>query len=290
MMCRKPYTRGMEAFGCGQCLPCRFNRRRLWMHRMMLESLVHPYSSFVTLTYNDDNIPDGGSLEPRHLQLFLKRIRKQYDNRLRFFGVGEYGDHTDRPHYHLALFGHNPEHTAVVQDCWSAGFSYIGNLTMDSAQYIAGYVVKKMTRKDDERLQGRYPEFARMSLRPGIGAPAIQSVAEALQNKAGWDEIDRLGDVPSVLRHGRKSLPLGRYMRTRLRAAMNFAILKETDDVAYRRSAEMLDVYKNYLLDEKAKGSIPLGLKQALISKGAQKARNLEARMKIYGSKKGVGV
>ena len=44
-------------FGCGQCLPCRVNKRRLWTNRIMLESMCHDDNAFVTLTYNDDNIP-----------------------------------------------------------------------------------------------------------------------------------------------------------------------------------------------------------------------------------------
>lgn len=287
MMCRKPFVRGMSAFGCGQCMPCRFNRRRLWTHRLMLEALVSPSASFVTLTYNDEELPDGGSLVPAHLQLWLKKYRKNFGP-VRYYAVGEYGDFSERPHYHVALFaGDGCVEPSRVKSTWRYGYSYVGELTVSSAQYICGYVTKKLTKKDDIRLGGRYPEFARMSLKPGIGAVAIGDVAAALQNKAGWDEIEKIGDVPMGLRHGRSVYPIGRYLRQKLRKAMNFEEVKESDEAAYRRTAEMLVMYKDYLL---AEGKEALGLKDMLFKEGAQKALQIEKRVKLLNAKKGVGI
>jgi len=218
----------------------------------MLEAAVHPASSFVTLTYEDKHVPPNGSLDPTHLQLWLKRFRKLYQSPIRYYGVGEYGDNSNRPHYHLALFGHDPRHTECVKQTWHYGFSYTGELTLHSAQYIAGYVTKKLTSPDDPRLNGRYPEFARMSLRPGIGAPGLSQVATALQNKHGWDEIERLADVPTMLRHGGRTMPLGRYMRLRLRAEMNFTELTQSEEAAFKAQEKMLLVYRDYLTDEEA--------------------------------------
>lgn len=73
MLCKNPYMKGVLAFGCGQCNPCRINRRRLWTHRIMLESLKHGDSSFVTLTY--ETLPSDGSLVPKDLQNFMKYLR-----------------------------------------------------------------------------------------------------------------------------------------------------------------------------------------------------------------------
>lgn len=250
MRCKRPFTKGVVAHGCGQCMPCRIKRRRIWAHRIMLEAAVHPVSSFITLTYDQESLPDAGSLVPRHLQLWLKRIRKEYPAPLRYYGVGEYGDENERPHYHVALFGHDPEHSEVIERTWGYGRVDSGTLTIDSAQYIAGYVTKKLTARDDPRLAGRYPEFARMSLRPGIGAPGLSEVAAALQNKHGWDEIDRTADVPAMLMHGRRIMPLGRYMRIRLRQEMNFTELTESEEAAFKSQKKMLDVYRDYLTDE----------------------------------------
>lgn len=249
MLCRKPFMKKSMSFGCGQCLPCRLNKRRLWTHRIMLESLVHKEASFLTLTYAQ--VPPGGTLEPRDLTLFLKKLRKTLGP-FRYFAVGEYGDQSWRPHYHLALFGHGTQHSNTILKTWGKGHTYTGTLTLQSAQYVAGYVTKKMTSKNDPRLSGLYPEFARMSLRPGIGAPAVSCLAEALSNKNGWDLITNTGDVPSVLAHGRRKLPLGRYLRTRLRNAMNFENTGAQDnrDEVWKKSAEMQALYANYLLDQ----------------------------------------
>lgn len=89
----------------------------------------------------------------------------------------------------------------------------VGTLTTESAGYIAGYVVKKMTASTDIRLNGRHPEFARMSLRPGIGADMMDEVASTLMTYG----LETQADVPSALRHGNRVLPLGRYLRRRLR-------------------------------------------------------------------------
>ena len=64
MLCRKPFSKKGAQFGCGQCMACRINRRRIWTHRIMLEALVSPSASFLTLTYNKENLPDGGTLAP----------------------------------------------------------------------------------------------------------------------------------------------------------------------------------------------------------------------------------
>ncbi|AXH77387.1 MAG: replication initiator protein [Microviridae sp.] len=218
MLCKKPFVRGLQAFGCAQCLPCRINRRRLWATRMYLESCTHAASSFITLTYSDENIPSDRSLVPGHTALWLKRLRKAvYPTKLRYFLVGEYGEETWRPHYHAAIFGLGLEYSQVFESTWGLGHVHTGDLTQHSASYIAGYVTKKLTSSDDPRLGGKHPEFARMSLNPGIGANAVPVLANALNDRFGAARIADLGDVPGSFRHGGKSLPLGRYLTQKLR-------------------------------------------------------------------------
>lgn len=227
MKCVKPFLDGSHAYGCGQCQACRSKRRRVWAHRLMLEALCHARSSFVTLTYDEDHLPRTNSLCPADLKNWLKRYRKAiYPERVRYFAVGEYGDTTGRPHYHLALFGQGCQFAplyqggcpcvmcSAVRKTWGFGHVLVASLTEKSARYIAGYVVKSMTWPDDIRLNGRHPEFARMSLRPGIGAPAMWDVASEFMK---WETHKLLTDVPTVLRHNRNLLPLGRYLRRYLR-------------------------------------------------------------------------
>ena len=66
---------------------------------------MHPHNAYITLTYNDDHLPANGSLQPRDLQLFWKRLRKARTPGIRYYACGEYGDQTARPHYHAIIFG-----------------------------------------------------------------------------------------------------------------------------------------------------------------------------------------
>lgn len=225
MKCIKPFVAGGAAFGCGQCMPCRFNRRRIWAHRLMLEAKCHDRKSFATLTYEKE--PEGSSVNVKHVQDWLKRLRKKLQpEKIRYFVVGEYGETTWRPHYHAALFGVGCDTgpvlggtcqcrgCSVVRETWGFGHTMLGNLELKSAQYLCGYVTKKMTHREDPRLLGRAPEFARMSLVPGIGANAMWDVSSEIMR---YRLDEKLVDVPNGLRHGKTVLPLGRYLRQQLR-------------------------------------------------------------------------
>lgn len=252
---------------------------------MILECLHHDGSSFVTLTYDDDHLPEGGTLVPRDPQLFIKRLRKLvHPIKLRYYLVGEYGDRTFRPHYHLALFGVPPSAFQAVADAWSLdgkaiGHVVVGSLTFESAGYVAGYVTKKMTAKDDPRLEGRHPEFARMSLRPGIGAYAMNEVADMLFTKAGCAELARTGDVPAVLKHGGRSMPLGRYLRRLLREKVGIPEMG-FDSPACQTQREEL----SFLLQ--GTENYPWRIRSAIVASAFKgKHRSIEVRYNIYSKK-----
>ena len=179
---------------CGQCVGCRLERSRQWAMRIMHEAQLHEDNCFITLTYDDEHLPEDRSLKVRHFQLFMKRLRKQNDHKIRFFHCGEYGETTRRPHYHAILFNHDFADkvpfkkskedmlytSSTLQDLWTYGFSTIGNVTFESAAYCARYVMKKVTgdRADDHyteidggtgEIVSLAPEYCTMSRRPGIG-------------------------------------------------------------------------------------------------------------------------
>lgn len=232
MKCAVPFTQGVAEFGCGQCMPCRLNRRRLWSARIMLEAQKHDFSYFVTLTYDKEHVPSDGSVDPKELQMFLKRLRTAIaPNRVRFYGVGEYGDRRGRPHYHLALFG-LPAGTVgrakeLVDAAWKKGGVHVGGITTASAGYVASYTTKGWSKKSADGLKGRHPEFARMSLKPGIGAVAIPDMGKVISQ--GVDVITGEvygkpdGDVPSQFIYDGQRLPLGRYLRGKLRESVGMA-------------------------------------------------------------------
>jgi len=181
---------------CGQCIGCRLDRSAQWATRAVHELQLHERACFVTLTYADSALPPGGTLVREHLQLFMKRLRRRFPQRIRFFSCGEYGETTKRPHYHAILYGvdftedreplsrsdvHTLYRSQLLDDLWSHGHCSIGTVTFDSAAYVARYTVKKITGDAAEahylsvdlstgEIINRTPEFIGMSLRPAIGA------------------------------------------------------------------------------------------------------------------------
>lgn len=259
----------------------------------MLEAALHEKNSFVTLTYNDENLPSDGSLDPAHVRDWLKRLRRRVaPSTFRFFLVGEYGDETQRPHYHAGLFGFPScefgqstyskrrltccHWCELVRTSWGFGNVYLGTLEADSAQYLAGYVTKKMTRRDDPRLKGRHPEFGRMSLRPGIGHDAMYDLASVLLTYNR--EKDK--DVPQSLRHGTTQLPLGRYLRGRLREMVgkDGKISQEAMD----ELSQEMQVLRLSARNDKENPSV----KAHLIASTQGRADGFEARAKIYKQRK----
>lgn len=179
---------------CGQCVGCRLERSRQWAMRCFHEASCHEENSFITLTYDDDNLPSDRSLDVVHFQKFMKRLRFRFGNGIRFYHCGEYGDKTRRPHYHACLFGFdfpdkqlfkyssgNPLYVSdALSELWPFGFSLIGEVTFESAAYVARYIMKKVTGEGSEshyewcdketgEVHQLRPEYTTMSRRPGIG-------------------------------------------------------------------------------------------------------------------------
>lgn len=289
MLCENPYMVGVMPCGCGQCVPCRTKRKKLWVSRIMLESLKHGDSSFITLTYSDDKLPGDfvhrgeffkAGLYPKDLQDWLKRLRFMISPRkLRYYAVGEYGDESWRPHYHAVVFGLSPLEVNTVRTSWGLGHVVVGNLTIQSAAYVAGYVTKKMGKKiGDAALDGKYPEFQRMSLCPGIGALAMEDVAKVMSSEYAQADLAIKGDVPESLTMGGKSLPLGRYLRQVLRK--NLGRSSETPEKCLEKYALTMRVmFEDFI---KTTETSSRGPKKLVLDMFAQQRLNLLAKNKIY--------
>lgn len=191
---------------------------------------MHEEACFLTFTYDDKHLPHGGTLDHRDIQLLLKRLRKYVSSasnkkqsandlvttatavltnretnkqtKLRYYMCGEYGEKTQRAHYHMCLYGWTPKDqrfwatsgssiksriytSATLDKIWGKGKVYIGEVTFESAAYVARYIMKKVNgqrqKQHYERIDpetgeiiNRKPEYTKMSLKPGIGAKWLE--------------------------------------------------------------------------------------------------------------------
>lgn len=201
-----------QTFSCYKCANCRANRSREWVVRFIHESRCHNQDEiwFLTLTYDEANLPINGSLEYPDVQKFMKRLRKKHPN-VRFYCACEYGSDQEgtvnpftqdiqlgRPHYHLILWGlplDDYEENAVrkqfgcsqeIDNLWGKGQTTIDPATPETYKYCAGYLNKKMF---GDKAEGHYtrlnprtgevtqlePEKSRMSTKPAIGGNFLNS-------------------------------------------------------------------------------------------------------------------
>lgn len=212
-------------YPCGQCMPCRIRKRDAWSLRIQLEAMDHPHSIFSTLTYDREHYPEDGNLNKRELQLFFKRLRKA-GLQFRYFACGEYGTRTNRAHYHAVFFGLTLDHEEVICENWKNGFVAISDLTPGRATYVAKYTTKAIV-SQESLPDGRVPEFALMSRRPGLGSTIYNAVQRRLQQKGIASHLCHINEdtVNSMmtnvifngsLRLGGRILPLDRYGKEKI--------------------------------------------------------------------------
>lgn len=190
---------------CGRCLGCATDLATDWAHRAELEVSQWDHNCFLTLTYDDEHLPDHGHLRPKHVTDFLKRLRRRLDRpgaaiawngttKPRYLYSGEYGETTLRPHYHLLLFntaftdryrvGKNLWESPQVSKLWKKGGHRLGELTGASANYVAQYSLKKLVtpeERHDENGEIYRRPFIRMSLKPPIGEKWTEKYKQDLQ-------------------------------------------------------------------------------------------------------------
>lgn len=141
---------------CGKCLACRIQKRKEWSLRVIHEMEDYNDSTFVTLTYSDNHLPDYESIRKLDLQKFFKRLRFYASPRkLKYFACGEYGPTTGRPHYHSIIFGLSLSKSdkKLVIDSWPYcdwSNSHILKesfkpATIGKADYVAGYIHQKLS-------------------------------------------------------------------------------------------------------------------------------------------------
>lgn len=187
---------------CGQCIGCKLENSRVWAMRAVHETKLYKRNCFITLTYDEENLPHRGKLNYPDFHQFMHKLRKKYGQGIRFYMCGEYGTLNNRPHYHAILFNHDwtdkihfkqteseksISTSEELQRLWPHGHSSTGEATFESAAYIARYCVQKITGDEAEEHYKRFdylgeyqltPEFNQMSRKPGIGGDWLKFYKE----------------------------------------------------------------------------------------------------------------
>lgn len=178
-LCEHPYWSSENNIWCpcGKCPVCRKKNANSWRLRIIHEASYHSSSCFVTLTYDNDHLPADYGLRYVDCQNFWKRLRKHLDYSIRYFICGEYGEKTQRPHYHAVIFGLRnslgndpdcPDESfmhELIKSCWNNGEVYLGwSVGNECAAYVSSYVLKKQRQS---YYGSRAAPFVRCSL--GIG-------------------------------------------------------------------------------------------------------------------------
>lgn len=237
MLCNKPYYQGDASFPCGQCIACKMNKSAEWAIRVCHELFYWDNAVFLTLTYDNDHLPI--EISKRELQLFIKRVRKDKD--IKYYACGEYGDQTYRPHYHLILFGMSRKDFDQIgysygkllysTKYWTKGNIFIGNVTYNSARYVAKYIYKKYNGKYAKEYYGTLQKPFQL-VSQGIG---LRWCLDNVQRILDYGYINANGSKRSVPRYYIKklediyTLEIDRYKREKKDYARIESILARLD-------------------------------------------------------------
>lgn len=207
---------------CGKCVECRRTYVNSWVFRLTNEFKSKKTRSayFLTLTFNDDYLYDVGNglitldglhnINYRIFQLFMKRLRKSYGNgksNIKYFAVGEYGDKSDRPHFHSIIFNVDQQN---VLDAWNCGNVHFGEVTEASIKYTLKYAMKRVGRvyKKDWKEPEKVREIERSLCSRGLGLDYIKN-----KNVVKFYKNDI---TKQVLKEGGLVQPLPRYYREKI--------------------------------------------------------------------------
>lgn len=232
-----PSKEGDLLLPCGKCYECLSKRASDWALRCQHEISLHKENTFITLTYDDENIPDLDSRKT-NFQKFLKRLRKKTCSKISYVVSHEFGSSTQRIHHHAILFGYDfPEQikykktpkgsqlftSKELDELWGHGFTSIGEANAQTAYYIAAYSIKgnfvdKM-QEDGEIIT--YKDTMDCSKHPAIGLKYFAQNAKQL--------IDSKTTLP-------------RYYSKKLKE-----ICEKYDDLHYmKRNKDIINIIRGY--------------------------------------------
>ncbi|AXL15221.1 replication initiator protein [Microviridae sp.] len=188
---------GNLALPCGKCSECKTLRATGWANRARHEISRHRHNSFITLTYDDENMPENMLVAKEEFRKFIKRLRKATCHPIKYMCSHEYGGKTQRIHHHAIIFGYNPNNQKLTRYApsgeplftspdldqkWKLGFHSIGSANEKTAFYIASYSLKSLTQEITNE-DGEIDEISdSMSCSNAIGLSYFVSNMEQLIN------------------------------------------------------------------------------------------------------------
>lgn len=247
MMCKKGiYLESKnQTVPCGQCMPCRINKGRLWSARIIMEDLTNYQatgcvSGFLTLTIDpkheklvpsDDGCPVT-TLEKRKTQQWVKNLQKKH-GKFGYYLIGEYGDTTWRAHYHMAVFPQYATQISGIVEDWKKGFTTATPLTPERARYLANYTAKKLTKAHDERLAlHQEPEFRCSSSTPPLGSEFARTLVRHYSQKRQLQLLRERGDIERTFRFDGRVYPIPTFILNRVRKELEIP-LTHTERLAH---------------------------------------------------------
>lgn len=246
-----------ENVPCGKCYQCLNSKRDEWTFRLENEQKVSNTSLFLTLTYDQENVPliavpldnyrtvKVPTLKKEDLQSFIKNLRHHQKRKskdpitLRYYAVGEYGTKYQRPHYHLILFNLNKNSIKHLDKIWKKGRIDVGTATTAAIKYVTKYVINKD--KETSKKIGREVEFATMSRRPGLGENYTHSFIDYHRETAQL----------RVRMNNGTFIPLPRYYREKMFSKDEWkkyldTIIENSNDVEAQEIIRCLEKGENY--------------------------------------------
>ncbi|QCS36708.1 replication initiator protein [Capybara microvirus Cap3_SP_646] len=138
--------RGYFYAPCGQCMECRLKDLRDWYVRSRFEAKCkeRPFHYFLTLTYDDENLPVDGFASRDDIKAFFKSLRHRFEGAsIRYFATSDYGGKLGRAHFHAIVFSSVRIFANSIFNVWQKGFTKLKVLTPVSMRYCCKYTIKK---------------------------------------------------------------------------------------------------------------------------------------------------
>lgn len=193
---------------CGRCFHCQLIKQHYLTDRMFCSWIYHEFNSFVTFTYDDNNlvIPEGclnPTLVPSHLRGYIDNLKHIVEHSFEYFGCGEYGDRFGRPHYHVLFFGLDYKfYEKFFANSWKYGSIKVLPVVQSSFNYVSKYLLSGQSEK-----LAKYFDY-------GIEKP-FSVMSRGLGLRAVMDNLDSLDSDGFVTVKGKK-ISVNRYYFNKL--------------------------------------------------------------------------